>query len=183
MNDTLLLLVNGWAGKNALVDGVGVFFAAYLIYIVFVAAVACLGYCAYRRQWRPIVYFCASLVLTFALMKLAGLLGVSHRPFMDHQLTQLIPHEPGNSFPSNHTTSSVAVALGVLLFTRFKRLGAALLGAACLIGLSRIFVGVHYPADILGGLVTALLGAGIVLGAKRFIESRTHEPATASEKK
>jgi undecaprenyl-diphosphatase len=44
-----------------------------------------------------------------------------------------------------------------------RRWGAALLVAAALIGLARIWVGVHYPADILASLVIALAAVGTVL--------------------
>lgn len=171
MNSDLLLWINGLAGKNAWLDGIGIFFATYLIYIVFLVAAVCVGICAYRREWKPVAYFCASLVVSFAVLKLMELINFDHRPFMDYKLTQLIPHASGQSFPSDHTTSSAAVALGVLFFTRFKRTGIGLLIAACAIGFSRIFAGVHYPADIAGGLVTALLGSSLVAAAKAAIDN------------
>ena len=168
----MLLTINGWAGKSPVLDGLMVVSAAWLIYAVFAAALCCLAFYAYRRQWRPIAYFAATLIVTFVVLKMMEILNLDHRPFMDHSLTQLIGHEPGQSFPSDHTTSSVAVALGVLAFTKFKKLGAALLGAALLIGFSRVFVGVHYPADIAGGILTASIGCGIVLISSHFIERR-----------
>ena len=182
MNDTVLLLVNGWAGKNPALDAVMIFAAQYLIYIVFAVAAACIGYLLYRKEWKPAAYFFASLVVSFVLLKLAALLNFDHRPFMDHHLTQLTPHEPGKSFPSDHTTSSAAVALGILTFTRFKKIGYGLLAAACIIGFSRIFVGVHYPADILGGLVTASVGVGLVFAVRQIIGGRTSRAVAFDEK-
>lgn len=173
MNSDVLLLINGWAGKNSLLDHIMIFCAKDLIYLVFAVALLCLGFLIYRREWRSIIYFFASVIVTFAVLKLMSLLNVDHRPFMDHKLTQLIPHASGASFPSDHTTSSAAVALGVLVFTRFKKVGVLLLICACIIGFSRIFVGVHYPADILGGLVTALIGAGLTALARRIIDGDT----------
>jgi undecaprenyl-diphosphatase len=173
MNDSLLLLINGWAGKSSILDSVMVVCARDLIYGVFFVALICLGILLYRREWRPVIYFFVSIVVTFGVLKLMALLTIDHRPFMDHKLTQLIPHATGASFPSDHTTSSAAVALGVLIFTRFKKVGTLLLMAACVIGFSRIFVGVHYPADIAGGLITALIGAGIVALVKKLIEGDT----------
>lgn len=172
MNSDLLLWINHWAGKNTLLDGFGIFSATYLIYIVFAVAAACLGFCVYRREWKAVIYFCVALIASVVVLKIMGLMNIDHRPFMDHKLTQLIPHASGQSFPSDHTTASTAVALGVLFFTRFKKIGIALLLAACLIGVSRIFVGVHYPADIAGGLLTGLLGCSLVAVTKNIIESR-----------
>ena len=173
MNNSLLFLINGWAGKNSLLDHVMVFCARDLIYGVIVAAFICLGLLVYRREWKSIIYFFVSIVVTFGVLKLMALLNIDHRPFMDHKLTQLIPHAAGASFPSDHTTSSAAIALGVWVFTRFKKTGALLFLAACAIGFSRIFVGVHYPADIAGGLMTALIGVGLVAFVKKLIDGDT----------
>jgi len=83
------------------------------------------------------------------------------RPFLvlpAHVLLASPPHDA--SFPSDHAavTSAVAVAL---LFGGETGWGLAALAGAALIGLARIAAGVHYPSDILGGmLVGALCAAG-----------------------
>lgn len=175
MNNQLLFIINGWAGKSHLLDTAMIFCAKYLVYMVFAAAIGCLIYWAYRRQWRTAIYFFATLVVSFILLKLASLLNVDHRPFMDHQLTQLVQHATGKSFPSDHTTVTTAIAAGLLFVTPFKKLGVAILAAAVIIGFSRIFVGIHYPADIAGGLATGLAGGALVLMIKRLIDRRPQE--------
>jgi len=65
------------------------------------------------------------------------------------------------SFPSGHTTSSFAVA-GVLA-KYFKRYAVAFLGLASLIGFSRLYLYVHYPTDILAGIVLGLLCSEIMI--------------------
>jgi membrane-associated phospholipid phosphatase len=65
--------------------------------------------------------------------------------------------------------------MGLLFFTRFKKIGGATLAAAVLIGFARIFVGIHYPVDILGGLLTGLAGGLTTFGAYKLIE-RKHAP-------
>jgi len=172
MNNQLLLLINSWAGKNAFLDAIMIFCAQYLIFIVVLVAFACAGYLAYRREWRPAIYFLSTLILSFIILQLVALLKFDHRPFMDHHLTLLIQHASGSSFPSDHTTASTAVALGVLFFMPFKKTGWLLLLAACIIGFSRIFVGVHYPADIISGLLTGLVGGSIVGLVKLKIEPK-----------
>lgn len=172
MNNDLFLLINGWAGHSSLIDGIMVFFAKDLIYVVIAVAVICAGLLVYRKQWRTLAFFAGSMVLSYALLKLAGMLNVDHRPFMDHYVTQLISHAPGKSFPSDHTTASTAIAAGLLFLTAYKKTGVALLAAAVLIGFSRIYVGVHYPADILGGLITGLLGAGMTYGIMRMMSPK-----------
>lgn len=172
MNDTILLFINGFAGQSAVLDAFGLFIARDLVYIVFAVAIVCLGMLLKKKEWRPVVYFFATLIVSFIVLQLVSLLNYDHRPFMDHTLAQLLPHAPGKSFPSDHTTISTAIAAGILFLTRFKKTGIALLIAALLIGTARVYVGVHYPADILGGLFTGLAGGGIVYGIKQLVESR-----------
>jgi membrane-associated phospholipid phosphatase len=63
------------------------------------------------------------------------------------------------SFPSNHATIAAAAAAAIFLVSRWFGLIAA--GAALLMAASRVYVGVHYPHDVLVG---AAIGAMIVLG-------------------
>ncbi len=83
------------------------------------------------------------------------------RPFVSHpeQTVLLVKHASDNGFPSDHATVAFAIAFAVLAFSR--RLGAVLVLLAAAIALARIFVGVHWPADVatsfLVGLGSALL--------------------------
>ncbi len=64
------------------------------------------------------------------------------------------------SFPSGHTTSSFACSW--VLFKRLpKKFGIPALIAASLIALSRLYVGVHYPTDVIAGVVIGI-GLGIL---------------------
>ncbi len=74
------------------------------------------------------------------------------------ELTILISVPHDFSFPSGHAGSSFAVAVVILLLLP-RRLGISAIIAATLISLSRIYVGVHYPTDILAGALTGTLCA------------------------
>lgn len=164
MNTSLLLTMNGWAGMNPLLDNLMIFCARYLIYIAFLAAAICVAMLIYKKQWRTVIYLAASLIVSFILLKLASHLFFELRPFQTHHLTQLVAHATGSSFPSDHTTATAALGLGLVFFTRFKKIGFSILAAAVLIGFARVFVGIHYPYDILGGLATALIGNLVIFG-------------------
>jgi undecaprenyl-diphosphatase len=84
------------------------------------------------------------------------------RPFVDHprQTLLLVKHGADNSFPSDHTSVAFAVAFAVLVFHR--RLGALLVLLAAAVGIDRIFVGVHYPVDVLAGMLVGL-GAALLV--------------------
>jgi undecaprenyl-diphosphatase len=182
MNDQLLLFINGLAGHSHLLDTIVLFFARDLVFIVFATALFCVGTYIYKKEWQPVVYFFASMAVSFILLQLLSMLNVDHRPFMDHHLTQQLSHAPGKSFPSDHTTVSTAIAAGILIFTKFKKIGVLLLVGAVVIGVSRIYVGVHYPADILGGLFTGLAGGTLVYGVKRLLDAKGKASVAFSKK-
>jgi membrane-associated phospholipid phosphatase len=75
------------------------------------------------------------------------------------------------SFPSDHATAVGAVAVGLLLVR--PRLGAIAAALALLLAFTRVYVGVHYPGDVLAGLV---LG-GAVAVAVRLLALRVGVPA------
>ncbi len=73
-------------------------------------------------------------------------------------------------FPSSHAANSAVVAtLGALILKRCKFVWAAL---AALIGYSRIYVGVHYPGDVLVGWIVGILIAVGLLYAYRYVADR-----------
>ncbi|MEH0579192.1 hypothetical protein CTU88_05720 [Streptomyces sp. JV178] len=73
---------------------------------------------------------------------------------------------PGDwSFPSNHAAIAAAAAVAVLFVSR--RLGAVAVVAACAMAASRVWVGAHYPHDVLAGVVVGGLVALLVMSALR----------------
>lgn len=76
-------------------------------------------------------------------------------------LTSLIGVQDDFSFPSGHTGSSFAAA-AVMYRGLPKKVGVPVLVFAFMMGFSRLYVGVHYPSDVIGG---ALIGTAIALFA------------------
>lgn len=68
-------------------------------------------------------------------------------------------HDP--SFPSEHAVASFAIAFTVL-FVASRFAGALFLGGAFAISVSRIFVGLHYPGDVLAGISVGFVAALVV---------------------
>lgn len=79
------------------------------------------------------------------------------RPYEVVEGLRILIEKPGEfSFPSGHTGSSFAA--GVILFLACpKKYGIPALVLAFLISISRMYVGVHYPTDVLGGMVTGTI--------------------------
>ena len=91
------------------------------------------------------------------------------RPFISHPLfpvSELLIKPPsGYSFPSGHTASSFGAATAILLYN--KKFGIIALFMAVLIAFSRMYLYVHFPSDILGGII---LGVGVCLLCKVFLD-------------
>ncbi|WP_252989979.1 phosphatase PAP2 family protein [Sporosarcina newyorkensis] len=108
-------------------------------------------------------------VVTIGIDKVIEMSFFRSRPFVNHDVTMLVDKlDSDPSFPSNHTAGSFALALA--LFWKRRKMGAVLLVFAGLMALSRIFVGVHYPTDVLTGAFIALVVAFLIIWQRRLIE-------------
>ena len=84
-----------------------------------------------------------------------------------------VPPGAGRSFPSNHTTNNFCAATVLTLF--YRRRGALYFPVAALVGYSRVYVGAHWPSDV---LISAFLAVGWVLAAAALVRWRlgNHSP-------
>lgn len=82
-------------------------------------------------------------------------------------LKLLIEPQLDFSFPSGHTCASFGAALAMYSFLE-RKWGIPLVILAVLISLSRLYVGVHYPTDVIGGAVVGVLAAW---GAVKMVKS------------
>lgn len=84
------------------------------------------------------------------------------RPFDGlEDVTVLFYLPTDSSFPSNSAAAAFAIAAAVWCVNR--GIGAAMFAAAGVYGFSRVYVGVHYPLDILGGIIIALVVTALTL--------------------
>ena len=92
--------------------------------------------------------------------------------WLDPDVPLLIPVPDDFSFPSGHTLSSFIAAF--LLAKTDKRFGVIAIPFACLIAFSRLYLFVHFPTDILGGIVLAAIIAWAVWKGKEQICAFKH---------
>ena len=108
-----------------------------------------------RAGFAGLVALLLSLIFTNGILK-----HLVSRPRPWLTLTGLVPlvvEKDPNSFPSGHTCAAFAAAVAWWRTLPDRRLKVAGLVLAVLMGLSRLYVGVHYPSDVLGGAVFGTL--------------------------
>lgn len=97
------------------------------------------------------------------------------RPYdIEKNIKLLIPKEKDHSFPSGHSSSSFAAATAIFLGLEKKdkkTIGSLCLTLAALIAFSRLYVGVHYPSDIIGGSLNGIVCAKSVYKFSKIIEN------------
>jgi undecaprenyl-diphosphatase len=122
---------------------------------------------------RPLVFawvLAADAVGALSSRGLRELIG-RPRPFMRYPTPHTLVSAPADpSFPSGHTT--VAFACAAVLAYYEPRLAAPLFLLAIAIGFSRVYVGVHYPLDVVGGAALGLVIAAVLIALRRLVEAR-----------
>lgn len=103
-------------------------------------------------------------VIALTINKLISL-GWSHpRPFVAEIGQTFMHHAPDSSFPSDHGTSMFSVALALVFgpLREARRFGLALLMLALPVAWARVFLGVHWPLDMVGALLVSTFAAVLI---------------------
>ena len=131
-----------------------------------------------RAGALSLVCMCLGAVLVEVLLKpqVARI-----RPYEAYEaIWPLIGPQSGYSFPSGHTSSAFCSAF-IYLKTLRRPYGALLVVLASLLAFSRLYVGVHYPTDVLGGILVAALVSSVLLilfGTSSYGEGREKKGKT-----
>ncbi|MBN1597737.1 MAG: phosphatase PAP2 family protein [Bacteroidales bacterium] len=130
---------------------------------------AVLGYLIYKYRWKSIAIIIAVILAVTladqmavkAFKEVFQRLRPSHNPDIQ-QLVHIVNGYRGGTygFISNHAANSFAFAVFICLLFKNRYVTIGFLLWASIVSYSRIYLGVHYPADIAGG---ALFGAGIAI--------------------
>jgi undecaprenyl-diphosphatase len=133
-----------------------------LFLVVFVAS----GFLVMRRQYHAALLLIVAAVGAYFVA--AGLKGVFDRP-RPSLVTALSFHTGARSFPSGHSVMAAAVflTLGALLSRLVKPMGhkiyfiATAAFLAFLVGVSRVYLGMHHPTDVVAGWIIGTYWAGL----------------------
>lgn len=166
MNTVIFYFLYSFIHQSVWLDGLVVFFAVYFPVVVIVLAVVFLLFHhevlysskpiqEFKKKWKEIITIFFSGVVAWGLAVIFKLFFSTLRPF------DLLPNiQPffmpiDHSFPSGHAT--FFFGLGFSLFFMHKKAGSVFLFFAVLISLARVMSGVHFPVDIIGGLVIGFI--------------------------
>lgn len=175
MDYSLYKTINGLSGSS-FADGLFKLFANDLsaVLVVIVALIFLFPWPRRRRERR------SGAVLATAAAGFALLINqpIAHtvdrlRPYLAHPAHShlLIARSHDPSFPSDHATGAFALAFGVWLYDR--ALGTVLLVLGAILAFSRVYVGTHYPGDVVAGAVIGIalaLALFLVQATRRLIE-------------
>ncbi len=157
LDTQLLYLLNNLTGQSPVFDGIVVFLASYLPYLLIVLFLALVVFSQYSKleKWELLlVVGISGVIARFGVTELIRFFYHRPRPFLTLPVHQLLP-ESSWSFPSGHATFFFAMATAVYLYN--KKWGIAFFIATILITMSRVIAGIHYPSDIVGGAAIGII--------------------------
>lgn len=161
INLALFALLNGPASPPPSTLAVAQLAAQWLIWLV--AAGLALGYLRSGRAGRvTIIRTGLATVLALAINFTIAALWYHPRPFEMGVGHQLLPHAAETSFPSDHATVLFAVAFGLMAFGARRICWSLALCSALAIAWARVWLGVHWPLDMVGSLAVAAVAVVIL---------------------
>ena len=154
MNYELFQVINNLAGISPILDQFMIYIVKFSAPIMAILVATLLGLGLYTKDKELTMNSIHTILLlgiTLAIDQVIGFFYVEPRPFVSHTVNLLLVHSADPSFPSTHAMGMSAIALS--LFAVYKRLGSILIALTLLTGFAKIFVGHHYPIDIIGGFI------------------------------
>ena len=161
LDQKLFIWINSFAGKSSIVDNLASILCSDHFFPVLLSLLLLgLWFGSNNLKNRVICQKCVfisfiGLAIANLNVALVNFIFFRDRPFNNHEVTLLFYEPTDSSFPSNAIAATTALACGIWIAN--KRLGSISFGAVLIFGFIRIFSGIHYPIDILGGLLIGIL--------------------------
>lgn len=175
LNRTLFLQLNGKPDAPAWLVMLAVDLADYLILLIPLLLLA-MWFRGDRARREAALRAVGVTLLALGIGQIVGMLLPHPRPFMIGLGHAWLVHVPDASFPSDHATVFASVAIS-LLFDGALALAATTLLAGAAVAWARIFLGVHFPFDMLGALLVSALAAALLAPLWRRLGSAIADQA------
>lgn len=157
----LFNFINQYAGRNVYVDGLAIFFAEYLQYMLATVVLLLLIF-NFKKYLSLVLKIGLAVILSRGIItELIRFLWERSRPFIENNVNLLIEHSPSASFPSGHASFFFAIA--TVIYLHNKKAGLIFFVASFLIAFSRVFAGIHWPADIVVGALVGMFSGWLVI--------------------
>ena len=156
----LFQTINNLALKRFWLDVLGIFLAKYFEYILIFILVLVFLF-NFKKYWKTTIgALISAAIARLVIVNLIRWILPRSRPFIENNVNLLLDYPDKASFPSGH--AAFYFALATVLFYKDKDVGALFFAGAVLISLARIFVGIHWPSDVLAGAVVGVSSALII---------------------
>ena len=167
-NQSLFLLINAPAHPAPVLLAIAKLFAEDVIWLVPLSLMA--GWLRGGERTRKLMLEAAlSGVVGLLIAQAIGLVWQHPRPFMIGLGHRLIPHVADSSFPSDHLTLMWSVAFSLLVHRESRAAGVLLALLGLPVAWARIYLGVHFPLDMVGAAVVAGLSAWLCFREARWL--------------
>ena len=151
------------------INHIFIFGAKYLYLLAGVIALVGFWKLPKEKKKEIIIFSMIALPAIYIVSKIGAWLYSDPRPFVAGHFVPLIPHDPDNGFPSDHVLLVSAIAS--LIFPFNKKISAGVWIVAILVGISRVYVGIHHPVDIVGSIVISVVVSAAAYSVfSRFIK-------------
>lgn len=156
----LFLKINNHVGKNSTLDFLFVFLAQWFIFVILFVILLWAGIYLPVDRFKYFIFFGVFISIAAKMINLIiGLLWIHERPIKElPSIKQLFqPYDIWKSFPSDHATVGLVIVLVAWMFGVPFWFFLLILFLVLVMGFSRIYSGIHYPRDIIGGFVMAVV--------------------------
>lgn len=166
-NEALFLLINAPASPNAVLLAIAKVLADQAIWLAPIAVI--IGWFRGSGCTRKLMLEATASGLTgLFINQVIGLFWQHPRPFMMGLGNTFIPHVADSSFPSDHLTLLWSIAFSFLMHQRPRFTGVVLALLGLPVAWARIYLGVHFPLDMVGAAVVAVSSAYLCFRAERW---------------